>query len=95
MAVICEARRLRASPRPPRRGLTPLDRAPQPLPEEYRDRIAPAAIVERVTFNAHIIETGTDSFRFRRPRRSTVIPDLPRFKNAPDSYFQSGISASH
>jgi DNA replication protein DnaC len=32
-----------------------------------------AAIVDRVTFNAHIIETGTDSFRLRttktRPRR--------------------------
>jgi hypothetical protein len=24
-----------------------------------------AAIVDRVTFNAHIIETGTDSFRLR------------------------------
>ena len=34
-----------------------------------------AAIVDRVTFNAHIIETGTESYRLRtskttRPRRS-------------------------
>jgi DNA replication protein DnaC len=25
-----------------------------------------AAIVDRVTFNAHIVETGTDSFRFKK-----------------------------
>ena len=35
-----------------------------------------AAIVDRVTFNAHIIETGTDSFRLRttktRTRRKTA-----------------------
>ena len=35
-----------------------------------------AAIVDRVTFNAHIIETGTDSYRLRttktRVRRKTA-----------------------
>lgn len=25
-----------------------------------------SAIVDRVTFNAHIVETGTDSFRFQK-----------------------------
>jgi DNA replication protein DnaC len=30
-----------------------------------------AAIVDRVTFNAHIIETGTDSYRLRTSRRAT------------------------
>ncbi len=29
-----------------------------------------AAIVDRVTFNAHIIETGTDSYRLRTSRRT-------------------------
>jgi hypothetical protein len=36
-----------------------------------------AAIVDRVTFNAHIIETGTDSYRLRttkaaRARKKTA-----------------------
>jgi DNA replication protein DnaC len=33
-----------------------------------------AAIVDRVTFNAHILETGTDSYRLRttRTRRKTT-----------------------
>jgi hypothetical protein len=35
-----------------------------------------AAIVDRVTFNAHIIETGTDSYRLRtttaRARRKSA-----------------------
>ncbi|WP_338014396.1 hypothetical protein [Streptomyces sp. CB00455] len=32
-----------------------------------------AAIVDRVTFNAHLVETGTDSFRLApaQPRRRT------------------------
>jgi len=32
-----------------------------------------AAIVDRLTFNGHIIETGTESFRLRstKPRRGT------------------------
>jgi DNA replication protein DnaC len=30
-----------------------------------------AAIVDRVTFNAHIIETGTDSYRLKTSRRTT------------------------
>jgi DNA replication protein DnaC len=33
-----------------------------------------AAVIDRVTFNAHIIETGTESYRLRvtRQRRSTT-----------------------
>ncbi len=30
-----------------------------------------AAIVDRITFNAHIIETGTDSYRLKSSRRNT------------------------
>ncbi|MCH6471187.1 ATP-binding protein [Sinomonas terrae] len=30
-----------------------------------------AAIVDRVTFNAHILETGTDSYRLRTSRTSS------------------------
>ena len=30
-----------------------------------------AAIVDRVTFNAHIIETGTDSYRLRTTKNQT------------------------
>ncbi len=42
-----------------------------------------AAIVDRVTFNAHILETGTDSYRLRttrtRTRRKTALNDpFPR-----------------
>jgi hypothetical protein len=44
-----------------------------------------AAIVDQVTFNAHIIETGTESYRLRTtkarqaglPTRPTVIPIAP------------------
>jgi DNA replication protein DnaC len=40
-----------------------------------------AAIVDRVTFNAHIIETGTDSYRLRttraRTRRKQTSPNRP------------------
>jgi DNA replication protein DnaC len=33
-----------------------------------------AAIVDRVTFNAHIIETGTDSYRLKTSRRKPTPP---------------------
>lgn len=33
-----------------------------------------AAIVDRVTFNAHIIETGTDSYRLKTSRRQRPTP---------------------
>jgi DNA replication protein DnaC len=40
------------------------------------------AVVDRLTFNAHIIETGTDSWRFKktleRQRRKGVITQKPR-----------------
>jgi DNA replication protein DnaC len=29
-----------------------------------------AAIVDRITFNAHVIETGTDSYRLRTSKSS-------------------------
>ena len=35
-----------------------------------RDPRLVAAIVDRVTFNAHIIETGTNSYRLRTTTRS-------------------------
>ena len=31
-----------------------------------------AAIVDRLTFNAHIIQTGTDSYRLRSARATTT-----------------------
>jgi hypothetical protein len=31
-----------------------------------QDGSTTAAIADRVTFNAHIVETGTDSFRFKK-----------------------------
>lgn len=46
-----------------------------------------AAIVDRVTFNAHIIETGSDSYRLRttktRQKRTSQSPaaDLPGFRS--------------
>jgi DNA replication protein DnaC len=33
-----------------------------------------AAIVDRITFNAHIIETGTDSYRLKTSRRKPATP---------------------
>jgi DNA replication protein DnaC len=39
-----------------------------------------AAIVDRLTYNAHIIETGTQSFRPASPERVPRAP--PRFTNA-------------
>ena len=49
---------------------------PVPLPDEWLAVMADpvlAAIVDRLTFNAHIIETGTESFRLRstRAKRAT------------------------
>nr|WP_308196909.1 ATP-binding protein [Sinomonas terrae] len=36
-----------------------------------------AAIVDRVTFNAHILETGTDSYRLRTSRTSSRRKSTP------------------
>ena len=36
-----------------------------------------AAIVDRVTFNAHIIETGTESYRLRTTRGRPGRKDNP------------------
>jgi hypothetical protein len=39
--------------------------------DEARDRfVEVAAIVDRMTFRAHIIETGTESFRLRATRKA-------------------------
>ena len=48
-----------------------------------------AAIVDRVTFNAHIIETGTDSYRLRTTktrtrRKPTIGSHRPRQPPLPD-----------
>ncbi len=37
-----------------------------------------AAIVDRVTFNAHIIETGTESYRLRTTKGRSGRKDNPR-----------------
>jgi DNA replication protein DnaC len=37
-----------------------------------------AAVVDRVTFNAHIIETGTDSYRLRSSRNRATHPTTTR-----------------
>jgi DNA replication protein DnaC len=37
-----------------------------------------AAIVDRMTFRAHIVETGTESFRLKSTRRRTIKPDGQR-----------------
>ena len=46
---------------------------PVPLPGEWGQIIPDprlvAAIVDRLTFNAHIIETGTESYRLRSTRQ--------------------------
>jgi len=45
-----------------------------PLPGEwgqtFSDPRLAAAVVDRLTFRAHIIETGTDSYRLRMSRAS-------------------------
>ncbi|MFF7892430.1 ATP-binding protein [Streptomyces sp. NPDC007907] len=34
--------------------------------QTFTDPLLCTALVDRVTFNAHIVETGTDSFRFKK-----------------------------
>ncbi|MDQ1042044.1 DNA replication protein DnaC [Streptomyces sp. V4I2] len=47
-----------------------LEKEHVPAPDEWKQTFTDprlcAAIVDRVTFNAHIVETGTDSFRFKK-----------------------------
>ena len=46
-----------------------------------------AAIVDRVTFNAHIIETGTESYRLRTTQtRDPARPPEPRRSPAPSTH---------
>jgi len=46
-------------------------RAPHEWGTVFPDPRLVAAIVDRVTFNAHIIETGTQSYRLRTSKTST------------------------
>lgn len=43
----------------------------------FSDPRLAAAIVDRLTFHAHIIETGTDSYRLRAARTRTAGPPTP------------------
>jgi DNA replication protein DnaC len=38
--------------------------------QTFTDPRLAAAVVDRLTFNAHIIETGTESYRLRTSRRA-------------------------
>jgi hypothetical protein len=48
---------------------------PEPVPGEwgtvFPDPRLVAAIVDRVTFNAHILETGTQSYRLRTSKTTS------------------------
>jgi DNA replication protein DnaC len=43
----------------------------------FTDPRLAAAVVDRLTFKAHIIETGTESYRLRASRRSKRPPKPP------------------
>jgi DNA replication protein DnaC len=40
--------------------------------QTFTDPRLAAAVVDRLTFNAHIVETGTDSYRLRTARRANI-----------------------
>jgi len=46
-------------------------RAPHEWGSVFPDPRLVAAIVDRITFNAHILETGTDSYRLRTSKTAT------------------------
>ena len=48
-------------------------RAPHEWGTVFPDPRLVAAIVDRVTFNAHIIETGTKSYRLRTSKTTTRV----------------------
>jgi len=54
------------------------DEEPEPVPVEwgtvFPDPRLVAAIVDRVTFNAHILETGTQSYRLRTSKTTRQAP---------------------
>jgi hypothetical protein len=50
------------------------DHAPDGWTKTFTDPRLCAAIVDRLTFNATIIETGTDSYRLARARAGTARP---------------------
>ncbi len=50
--------------------LTELEPSPQEWGSVFPDPRLVAAVVDRVTFNAHILETGTQSYRWRTSRTS-------------------------
>jgi DNA replication protein DnaC len=50
------------------------DHAPDGWTKTFTDPRLCAAIVDRLTFNATIIETGTESYRLARARAGTARP---------------------
>jgi DNA replication protein DnaC len=45
--------------------------------QTFTDPRLAAAVVDRLTFNAHIIETGTQSYRLRSARATKPRPPKP------------------
>ena len=45
--------------------------------QTFTDPRLAAAVVDRLTFHAHIIETGTDSYRLRASRTKKTKPPPP------------------
>ena len=59
---------------PPRPGQALGQLAQRQVEPAYRCLVQPAAIVDRLTFNATIIETGTESYRLARAKTGTARP---------------------
>jgi DNA replication protein DnaC len=50
----------------------------------FTDPRLAAAVVDRLTFHAHIIQTGTDSYRLRTSRTAKLQPPAPRPQSTTD-----------
>ncbi len=47
------------------------------MDETFTDPRLCAAIIDRLTFGGHIIETGTDSYRLAHTRAGKADPSVP------------------